>query len=165
MTKRQINIMLITAAIILAVVTPVQIGRAYFSDYDNTYGTATVHLSGQTEIVEEPSDKEKVIAIRNTGSAPVTVRLAIYGPSELSISMENSSDWSRADGDEFYYYTQVLEPGETTSKITASLENIPASMDYADLEITVIHESAPLVYEDGSLRKPDGWDNMPEIKY
>lgn len=136
---------------------------AYFSDYETALGEVTLHLSGQTEIEETVADGEKTISIKNTGEASVVTRVAIYGPESMEITFDKAGDWKQSG--EFYYYTKVLAPGESTSSIHAKIELTAEEAEQAgdSIDVVVAHESALAVYdENNTVKTPDGWD-LPTI--
>ena len=162
------NTFIIIAVLVLAVVAPVSIAGAYFSDYETCFGTAQINLRGQTEIEEHADDAKKVISIVNTGDSDVIVRVAVFGPDQLIYEFENSDEWYKPAGSDFYYYTKILEANEehnnATGTITVKLDNIKEDAAMPEFDITVIHECAPVILEDGIVKAPDGWAGMPEIK-
>ena len=167
MKKITNNTFIIIAVLLLAVIAPVSIAGAYFSDYVTSFGTAEISLRGRTEIEEETTDAKKVISIRNTGDCDVVVRVAVFGPDELIYEFENSGDWYKPDGSDFYYYTKKLEANDDhsncTSSITVKLDNIKTDVAVPEFDITVIQECAPVILEGGKVMQPEGWDGMPSI--
>ena len=150
-------------AVVLTLMVSSGVTLAYFSDYETALGEAKISLSDRTEIHEEVTDKEKKISIKNTGTedfADVVVRVAIYGPDEMKVTLGDG--WTENGG--YYYYDQILKPGDESSQITANIEDIPKTIDLSELEIIVVHESAPVVYDSqGKVQKPDGWGYIPDI--
>ena len=150
-------------AVVLTLMVSSGVTLAYFSDYETALGEAKINLSDRTEIHEEVTDKEKKISIKNTGTedfADVVVRVAIYGPDEMKVTLGDG--WTENGG--YYYYNKVLKPGEESSQITANIEDIPKTIDLSELEIIVVHESAPVVYDNqGKVKQPDGWGYIPDI--
>ena len=167
MKKISIKSLITLLAAVLVVTASIGIGFAYFSDYDMGRGIATLHLSGTTTIDEGNSDTEKQIVITNTGDkASVVVRCGVFGPDKMEL---NVPDTWKAGGDGFYYYTSVLAPGESTSGvITAKIPDLTEKeiQELGDtLNITVVHESAAVVYnEDDTVSLPDNWDQSIVIK-
>lgn len=160
---------LICAAVLLTMIVSTQTAMAYFSDYEHAIGQAEINLSGQTVIEEEYTDNSKTIKVQNILDAEnhigadAIVRVGIYGPEKMTVTPETPSDWKQI-GD-FYYYTKVLPAGSETSAITASIENVPVNVDNAELEIIVVHESAPIVYDNnGTIIIPESWEYAPEVK-
>ena len=150
-------------AVVLTLMVSSGVTLAYFSDYETALGEAKINLSDRTEIHEEVTDKEKKISIKNTGTeefADVVVRVAIYGPDEMKVTLGDG--WTENGG--YYYYDQILKPGDESSQITANIEDIPKTIDLSELEIIVVHESAPVTYDSqGNVQKPEGWDYIPSI--
>lgn len=150
---------------------------AYFSDYEVARGEATLHLNGQTEIEEKIVDGNKVISIKNIKNttadadvleAPAVVRVAVYGPKNITVTPAVPEDWEEHNG--YYYYTKVLGIGESTSDLTAEIELTEEEAENTGdhYDVVVVHESALPVYEqteDGKnkVRTPEGWDYLPSI--
>jgi predicted ribosomally synthesized peptide with SipW-like signal peptide len=159
-TVKKKSILLVVAMMLVLSLT-VGLTLAYFSDYEAAKGGASIALGGQTEIEENVTDKEKVVQINNIGETNVVVRVAIYMPEALekvenSITFENASDWVKDGG--FYYYTKVLAPGESTSKITAKT-TVPDDVQLGDnFDVVVVHESDQALYDESNkVVLPDGW--------
>lgn len=157
-------------AVVLTLMVSSGVTLAYFSDYEIAQGEAKIKLAYQTEIEEEVTDTEKTITIKNTSDketgGDVVVRVAIYGPDKMKIDL--GEGWSQKQTDGYYYYNKILKPGEgdesSSSSIKASIEDIPKTIDLSEMEIIVVHESAPVVYDSqGKVQKPDGWGFIPDI--
>ena len=157
--------LLVVGLLLVALVLPAA-AYAYFTDYEDAWGGAVIKLEGETKIHEEASTDKKVVSIENTGDTNVIVRVGIFGDYISGITFENKKDWTHKDGDDWYYYSQILKPGETTSSITATVNKTAAEDAGHDFDIVVVHESERVSYDgtaDNKVRKPDGWTNMPAI--
>ena len=154
------RMILLVVALVLVLSMTVGLTMAYFSDSTEAEGGIPVTLGGQTTIIEKQSDDNKVIQIKNTGETDVVVRVAVYGPTEISYS---GSGWTDG-GDGYYYYDSILPAGETSSKLTAKWD-VPEDLgdDYA---VVVIQESDQAVYDaSGSIVKPKAepaWAMVPK---
>lgn len=156
-------------AAMLLLFTSAGLTLAYFSDHTHAEGTLMLNLQGTSEIEEDVDENgTKTINISNTGKTDLVVRVAIYGPwpTEAAQAADTScdtNDWELLNG--YYYYKHILKPGEKTSAITAKIENIPAGSDVDAYAITVVQQAAVVTYdENGSIVKPDKWDNIPDIE-
>ena len=143
----------------MLVVSTVGFTTAYFSATSDAAGSARVALGSQTTIDEGTSETAKEIVIKNTGETDVIVRVAFYGPDKLVI--ENTDNWNKV-GDWYYYKSVVPVGGNTgTPKLTAKLGDL-SDKELAELgdslQVTVVHESAPVVYKGSSIKVPEGWD-------
>ena len=153
-------------AVVLTLMVSSGVTLAYFSDYEIALGEAKIKLAYQTEIHEDVSKTEKTITIKNTSDeetgGDVVVRVAIYGPDKMDVPA--CKGWTEKKADGYYYYKSILKPGEESSPITANIEDIPKTIDLSEMEIIVVHESAPVVYDSqGKVQKPDGWGFIPDI--
>jgi len=150
------------ASVLILVVAP-GLTTAYFSDTDEGEGTAVIHLAYRTEIEEGDGDIEKNIVITNSEEgAPVIVRAFIFGPEE-KMTITVKPNWEkRSDG--WYYWTEVLDPGEATDentlKATVDIDELTPEQIIElgeEFNITVVHEAAPVVYDGDDIVVPDGW--------
>jgi predicted ribosomally synthesized peptide with SipW-like signal peptide len=159
---RNKKLIIAVIAVVMTLLASTGVTLAYFSDYETALGEVALNLSGETQIAEEVTDTQKVVKIVNTGDANVVVRMAIYGPEGMKITIDD--DHWKKQGDH-YYYDKILKPGETTGSITADISGIPVTADLDEFEIIVNHESAIAVYDmNNTVKKPDGWDYIPTIK-
>lgn len=172
MAKITFKTALVLAFVMVMLTLSIRVAYAYFTDYDHMLGAASLHLSGESEIEEEVKDTEKTVSIKNTGkegkSASVVVKLLIYGPKEMTVTLADSDDWTpveTADGVYIYYYNHVLAPQESTSNVVASVADIPKEADLKDFEVIVLQESQLFTVDDeGFVEAPDGWADFPKIK-
>ena len=171
-TKMKILAIVAVAALLF---TTTGITLAYFSDYEPAAGEAVLGLSGHTVIDEKVTDTEKTIKIHSpeNNTADVVVRIAIYGPDELTDGDKENGDislgkgWIKSKNSEYYYYDKLLAPGESTTEIVASIKGLPLTVELSDVEIIVQHETAVAVYkDDNTVKCPDGWESsvFPTIK-
>ena len=157
------------AAVLMLVFTSAGITLAYFSASSHSEGTAVLNLKAQSEIGETVADDgTKTVNIKNTGDTDLVVRVAVYGPwlteeDQAADMSYDSDDWELING--YYYYKHILEAGgSTASPLTAKISGIPADSDIEDFTITVIQQASIVTYaDDGSVVKPDEWENIPSI--
>ena len=134
--------------------TSIGLTIAYFSDYVTAKGQATINLTAEVEIPE-------------TVDPDGTKHIQIYGPwlttdyQEADIQPATPSDWQLMGG--YYYYTKVLPAGEKTSEIEVKVVKGHFSADVENFDITPVFQSAIVTYENGSVAKPEGWENFPNI--
>lgn len=156
--KKLINRKVLTiAAVLLVLVTAVGLAGAFFSDYDHGIGKSIVNIGGNTTIEEDVQDKQKTIMIHNNGEGEVFVRLSIYGPEAEGMTVTPGDGWSK-DEDGFWYYQNVLPAGADTSQIVADIANVPLTVDLSELDIIVVHQSVPVVYDaEGNADMAASW--------
>lgn len=150
-------------ALVLCLSVTIGASLAYFSDYEEALGGATLSLGGKTELYEGEDTNAKNIQITNTGKTNMIVRVGIYGPTEMS-EPSATGNWFKG-GDGFYYYGKILKPGETTAKDT-----LVASMSFSwdtkeapeyDFDVTVVHEGSQALYDGDKLVVPGAAENDP----
>lgn len=163
-------------ALVLCLSASIGFALAYFSDYEEAAGGATLHLGGRTELDEGDKTDAKHIVIKNTGDeaglqTDMIVRVAIFGDEYMQPLDFNghADDWYKPEGDEFYYYKHILKPGESTPEITATVKTSWGEGETEppfDFEVTVLHEGAQAVYNGDTLKTPQGWnkDAVSEIE-
>ena len=163
-------------ALVLSLSVTVGATLAYFSDYEQASGGATLNLGGKTELTEGSDTGKKDVVIKNTGKTNMIVRVGIFGPDEMAEPVMKAPWMKGADG--MYYYGKVLKPGDELNPGNGDdtgAGNLVASMtfnwtlgpgeeppDYY-FEVTVVHEGSQAIYyvdENGNnkLTVPDGWD-------
>ncbi len=161
--KTKKNTLLLIFALALCLSVAVGASLAYFSDYEEASGGATLSLGGQTELYEGTDSSQKDISIKNTGDTDMIVRVIISSIENMKEEPSyNKNDWLLKDG--FYYYKKVLKPGESTSEIVAKMEfswgptSDPKEPEYS-FDVVVAHEGAQAVYNGKALARPDEtWD-------
>lgn len=166
MMKKIKKTMLMIFALILGLSVSVEVALAYFSDYEQASGGATLHLGGKTEMTEGQDTGKKDVVIKNTGKTNMIVRVGIYGPDEMDAPVMKGK-WMRSSTDGMYYYGEVLKPGETTGE-----GNLVASMSFKwkgeapdyNYEVTVVHEGCQAIYNGDKLKTPNGWDTNAVAK-
>lgn len=162
--KRINKTTLMIFALVLSLSVTVGASLAYFSDYEEASGGATLNLGGKTQIDEGKDNKQKDIVIKNTGETNMIVRVMIAGEGVKYLANPpkyEKADWEKVkEGDiEWYYYKKVLEPGQETSDILAKMEfSWQGEEPSYNFEITVAHESAQAVYNGKTLAAPKGWN-------
>ena len=156
------NVLFVIAAVLVLSLS-VGFASAYFSDHEAAQGAAVIHMGGQSKIVEDVDENSKSVQIQNTGETEIVVRVAIYGPTDMTI--EKSDDWVEMNG--FYYYKKVLNPdpegqgnGDLTEAGSLVAKTVyPAGTDLGqEYEIVVVQECAQARYDDNNkLLDMDQW--------
>ena len=132
---------------------------AYFTDHESAKGQADVKLSWSTHLDEQVKDNNKHVVVENTGDTDAMVRVAVFAGDFATVKDEDGK-WQKRDG--WYYYKEILKPGEKTSELFVEVKVEEASQ--ADFNIMVVHESARVVYIDNSTPyAPKGWTVVPEV--
>ncbi len=150
------------AALALILTVTISLGStfAYFTAYDEAEGGSVVNLKHQTTIIEKLDDLNKIIGVENQGTTKVVTRVYIAGETtndRMKIEYD-SKDWTKIGN--YYYYNEVLDPGESTkSNITVTV-TIPEEDKDKEFDILVSEESSLIeVMDDGRIRATgQGWD-------
>ena len=159
MKKINRKILLVISLVLVLSIT-VGLTMAYFSDHTAAKGGMKVALGSKTEIEEDqPDDHTKTIIINNTGETDVMVRVAVYGPGEISYS---GSGWTNGN-DGYWYYNSIIPAGESSDALTATWE-VPADLG-DDYSVVVTQEAEMVVYDaKGKVAAPDtdpAWAVVP----
>lgn len=96
---------------------------------------------------EDGNTVKSEVVVKNTGSIPVYVRVAVIGNwvkdgkivESWSVGDNIASDWIQI-GD-YYYYKNQLENGATTANLLKNSITASPREDGAHLEVTVVHQS------------------------
>ena len=151
-------------AVMTLIISSIGITVAYFSDVDEAQGAATLSLQGQTKIDEGNLDY-KAIKVTNTGDADVLVRVKLFGVDTKLMDVNVPSNWAAGD-DGWYYYKNILPGGqnpqantgtEITVKVKEKLDPKVVAEMGESLNVTVVHEATPVVYDGDTLSVPNGW--------
>ena len=159
MKKINRKILLVISLVLVLSIT-VGLTMAYFSDHTAAKGGMKVALGSQTEIEEDqPDDHTKTIIINNTGETDVMVRVAVYGPGEISYS---GSGWTNGN-DGYWYYNSIIPAEKSSEALTATWE-VPADLG-DDYSVVVTQEAEMVVYDaKGKVAAPDtdpAWAVVP----
>lgn len=161
MKKRWINkpVILTAAAIALTAAVTVGSAMAYFTTYTTAKGSVEMNM-GFTETipVEEVDEAGKHVTIENIGDYDCFVRVKVF--SDVEVDYKAGSGWEEnADG--YWYYTEVLPAGESTSELLVTYE-FPVNTEEDTTEefnIVVIQECTPVLFdEDGTPYA--NWDHV-----
>ena len=119
------TICLVLTALVLVAGLGVGSAMAYFTTYAMAKGSEAVVLKfGDTEIDEDVVAGQKQIVLKNTGDGACYVRLKAltgdkYKDSLVYSEPDNAGKWTPgADG--YYYYSEIVPAGGTTSQINVS---------------------------------------------
>lgn len=149
MKKRNICLAALAAVLILA--GSAGSAWAYFTTYVEAQGTQTIALGDETTIEEpEPVDWTKhVVITSDEDSRPVYVRARAFSGSQYPLNFSGSAKWTPgADG--YYYYSDILNAGESTEELLIKINGIPEEIrESMELNVAVIYETTPVLYDEG----------------
>lgn len=147
------NILLAALAVSLTLSAGAGSAWAYFTTYANASGGYTLSLGDKTTISEnEPTSWTKHVVITSQAdSKPVYVRARAFCGSDYELIYSGSAKWS-PNSDGYYYYSDILNGGESTDMLDIKIENIPEEVKNGDsFNVVVIYETTPVRYhEDGT---------------
>ena len=164
MRKNKKRSLIALLAVVMLLSGTIGLTAAYFSDVDPYIGEAQLILKGKTEIHEGDKDTEKNIQVENVGEVPVFVRVQLFGPDQLEITVDNKT-WIKGD-DGYYYYCKILQPKPDEPNITpantlvgkVTLSEKEAAEMGDSFTVTAVQECSTIIYDDNNVAQPKlGW--------
>ena len=145
------------AALFLTAGLSVGSAMAYFTTYTQVSGGVSLSLGTTSTIPEETvEDWTKHVTIENTGDIDCFVRVRAFAGSQYQDSLVYSGEnWSLA-ADGYYYYSEILSPGETSGELLIAIDNMESNQSF---NVIVVQESAPVLY-DGDGNPTGDWDHI-----
>lgn len=160
--RKNINkrpIILAAAAFVLTGTLAVGSAMAYFTTYATAQGAHQLDIGfTETEVEDEVDSEGKHIAIKNTGDYDCFVRVKVF--SAVDLEYQAGAGWEQ-EADGYWYYRDVLPADSSTSELLAIFE-FPKNTEEdktEEFDIIVIHECAPVVYDDAGIPSVD-WNNL-----
>ena len=147
--KRRTGIILAAAAALSITAAGMGTARAYFTTYALVRGGFPIKVGDRTEITETFSNWTKHLQITNeAGSEPVYVRAkAFCGDAYTLEYVDESGKWSLGE-DGFYYYSDIVNGGETTEELQVKILDVPVDIkDPLEFNVVVVYESTPVQYD------------------
>lgn len=147
-SKKTIGLLVVS----LLMVACIGVGSAlaYFTTYTEAKGGVQLDLEFvDTKINEEVEKGEKILTVKNNENAEaayVRIKVVVAKQYEEYLQyseVEGVSNW-KPNEDGYYYYSEILAPGETTTELYVNLSQIVASDDF---NVIVIQESTPVLYD------------------
>lgn len=121
---------------------------AYFTTYAAADGGQEISLGLTTTVPDETvSDWTKHIVIRNTGETECYVRVKILagGKYEEGITVSDTSGKWTPGTDGYYYYSDILAPGESTEELIVKIDNMDSEQSF---NVIVVQEWTPVLYDE-----------------
>lgn len=150
------TIVLAAAAMALTAGLSVKGTMAYFTTYATASGKVQMDM-GFTEItpLDDVDRSGKHAGVKNTGDYDCFVRMKVI--SDIPVSYQPEKGW-KDGGDGFWYYGDVLEPGEQTSELLITYE-LPKGEVGDVVNIIILPEYTSVVYSEDGTPEPD-WDHV-----
>jgi len=169
MRNRKIRSGILSLALLLGI--SVSAACAYFMDTESASNKITVG-ENTVEIIEEfepPKELKpgtvfnKYPKVKNTGSVPCYIRMfAEFNNSDTgryAVLNFESSKWSEKQSDGYYYYSDIVEPGEMTEALFTTV-SVKEDADYSqlkDFDIKIYSES---VQSEGYSSAEEAWSSF-----
>lgn len=150
-------IALTAAALVLSAGAAADKAMAYFTVYTEASGGQELNLGFTTTVPDETvSDWTKEITLTNTGENDSFVRVKALAGSRYGLEYTDASQggWS-AGADGYYYWQEVLAPGETTGVLQVKIDHSQAQDDF---NVIVIQECTPVICDENG--SPLSWDQI-----
>ncbi len=145
---------------------------AYFTSYASAGGRVQLSLGfTETETNDTVRDWTKHISITNTGENDCYIRVKVFAGEKYRDFLEYSQEgesWVQ-DEDGYWYYGQVVMPGETTGELLVRLHREKLSMTVEDGEeeefnVIVVQECTAVLH-DGAGNPYADWDSVAADPY
>lgn len=168
----RVSLGLILLTVLTAMIFSANVHKAwsYFTTFCTAAGGYTLELGDRTTIEEDFENKEKHVRITNSPDSDqaVFVRARAFWGAEYNDQFKYipSAKWKKMDelayswdpvkdeDDQYYYYDQVLEPGETSDDLVVHIGDLPKPEkegDATSINVAVVYETTPALYNaDGS---------------
>lgn len=146
MKNKKVRLIVITCIVLICLGIMINRIWAYFTTYAQAEGTQEISLGNTTvEIEERIEGMTKHIKVINTGEYEAYVRVKVFVGDKYKdkLSYGGSNKWQL--GEEYYHYSEILEPGKTTEELTVTVKNVENKEDF---NIIVIAESTQVLYSE-----------------
>lgn len=157
--RNQRTAALAAAALVLTAGVTANRALAYFTTYVTASGGHELELGFTTTIPnEEVSNWTKDITITNTGENPCYVRVKAFAGVQYGLEYDltaSDSRWSARGTDGYYYWHEILEPGETTGSLLVKIDRKDAKEEF---NVIIVQECTPVPYDDNGV--PAAWDQV-----
>ena len=101
----------------------------------------------------------KIVSIRNIGDYACYVRVTAFAGSSYTLTFADggSRKWSNG-GDGYWYYSDLVQPGETTGTLNIKIpqELLGDVTEDTELNVIVVQECAPESYDENGALLPNG---------
>ena len=155
MNKRTVLSVILASVLILGIcVVP---ALAYFTAHVEAEGSIELGLGFETSIDEQVEGTTKTVTIANeeASNEACYVRVIIYSDGSVGAITPSGEGWSEGESDDYWYYDEILEPGEKTEPLTIDITP-PAGAQAGDsFKVAVLYESTKVTYNaDGTPANP-----------
>ena len=168
--KKKLHAVLLCSALVLVMILTASSGvtGAYFTTYTMAKGGATVHAGAEIDVPKEevnPMELTKDISLTNIGTHDCWARVRIIWPEGYDVSdIYLSRRWEHTEGDEYWYYTSILEPGESTPEHSLKVKiKVPYGAQ-EDFNVVVIEECVPVLNYTNPEYTDAIWDGLRPAK-
>ena len=169
--KNKLQAFILCSALVLVMILTASSGvtGAYFTTYTMAKGGATVRAGAEIDVPEEtvdPVNLIKDISVENIGKTDCWARVRIICPEDYKVIWTRDPIWQHSDGDEYWYYTSILRPGETTRGQGHPLRvqiDVPDGAQ-EDFNVVVIEECVPVLNYTNPEYTDAIWDKPAKVE-
>ena len=142
--KEKLKELLVAVVLVLTVSLPIAL--AYFTTYTEAKGGLELR-PWTIEIKEKVENWTKHVVISNSeDGAPSYVRVKAFAGNEVNLTYLPDEKWELGD-DGYYYYQDILQPGEDTSELLVKFEKPEDPVDGQEFNVIVVYETTPVQYD------------------
>lgn len=158
MNKKIIS--LAACAIVLTAGLSVKPAMAYFTATASADGKVNIAIEDTHSSITETHGEGsvKVISVANTENTPCYVRVVVLVPESI-VATYSGEKWTKNDNDGYYYYSDILEAGQSASDLIIDVDTTNALADskltYADFNVIVIPESTKVLFDENGAPYAD----------
>lgn len=122
---------------------------AYLATFASIEGTIAINIEKpNSKLHQEVNGNLKNISIENTGNMAIYARVKVFAPSKVKVIVSSKSNndklkWKQEE-DGYWYYNNVILPGQTTEILEINVDNNKFSP-------IVISETAIALYNDNGM--------------
>lgn len=132
-------------ALVLVISVHIAPSLSYFTTYVTAQGGYPIRLRMVDTDMTETFVSEKEITIKNTGEQDCYVRVRVLAGALIDLNVYGDG-WSALQADGYYYYSEILKPGETASLLHAGITRKEGLKDQ-DYNVVVVEECTPVQYD------------------
>lgn len=142
-------VFLLALSVILTVAVTMNGTLAYFTSYAEATGGHIIDLgSGSATINFEKFDDwtHRVFISNSEQGRPIYVRARAFAGGQYQLTYTGTGWTLGSDG--YYYYGEILNGGEATTRLNVKIENVPQGTKGDSFNVVIVYETTPVQYDE-----------------